>query len=298
MAKVTLTGGDGTSGQSGADFRGAINNMFTELYAWLHQRAHSLVSTDDHAAVTGTDKGKFLATDPTTGVPILKFLEATDIPNTIAREAELVAHESDYTNPHHVTAEQLGLTGGTSYEAGVGIGIVDVTISVDPDNTDEQTTLSSEDYLMVGVDGDFRRLTYANFKEMLAEVFSSDGLIRVPVNGVNDTYYGVEVLASGPGITATLVSGNHMEFIIPSGVKLISVKMRFTGYSTLIVKMGTGDMTNANEGNRWMPIVQAWREDTHQQLMGLTTQPDVSNFDTFTISGLINTTPNHIRLTF
>jgi len=109
----------------------------------------------------------------------------------------------------------------------------------------------------------------------------------------------VEVLADGVGITASIANGNELTFTIPSGIKIISAKIRIgTGFSTLKVFLGTTDMTNGDAGDRWMPITQAWREDTGQQLMGLTTVMDLFRFDKLTINGLISTTPNLIRVSF
>jgi hypothetical protein len=45
-------------------------------------------------------------------------------------------------------------------------------------------------------------------------------------------------------------------------------------------------------------MVQAWREDTRAQLMVVNIVPSTSAFDEATINGLINSTTNHIRLTF
>ena len=109
----------------------------------------------------------------------------------------------------------------------------------------------------------------------------------------------VEVLADGDGITASIANGNELTFTIPSGTKIISAKIRLgSGFSTLKVFLGTNDMTNGYAGDRWMPITQAWREDTGQQLMGLTTVMDLFRFDKFSINGLISTTPNLIRVSF
>lgn len=109
----------------------------------------------------------------------------------------------------------------------------------------------------------------------------------------------VEVLADGDGITASIANGNELTFTIPSGTKIISAKIRLgSGLSTLKVFLGTNDMTNGYAGDRWMPITQAWREDTGQQLMGLTTVMDLFRFDKFSINGLISTTPNLIRVSF
>lgn len=107
----------------------------------------------------------------------------------------------------------------------------------------------------------------------------------------------VDVLASRPGITASF-AGQVLTFVIPTGVKLVSAKIRFGSYSSLTVKTGTTDMSNSSINNRWIPSVQAWREDTRSQLMVVNVVPSASVFDEVTINGLINTTTNHIRLMF
>lgn len=107
----------------------------------------------------------------------------------------------------------------------------------------------------------------------------------------------VEVSASGEGIVATR-SGGSITFTIPSGIKLLSVKARVEGYSSIVFNMGTADMGNSAMADRWMPLSQAWREDTGQQLMGVTCLMDLTNFDRFTINGLISSTKCQIRLGF
>lgn len=109
----------------------------------------------------------------------------------------------------------------------------------------------------------------------------------------------VEVLADSAGVTASFANSNELTFYIPPGRRILSAKIRLsTGFSQLKVFLGENDMTNTAASNRWMPITQAWREDTGAQLMGITTTMDLFTFDKFTINGLINTTPNLIRLSF
>ena len=118
---------------------------------------------------------------------------------------------------------------------------------------------------------------------------------------MTDGSYNVEVLADSLGITAALANTNELTFTIPAGVHIVSAKIRYGGTSTLKVFMGTTDMGNTNTGNRWMPIVMAWREDSGGQLGGLTTTMDVlgsPSYQKFTINGLINSTMNHIRISF
>lgn len=107
----------------------------------------------------------------------------------------------------------------------------------------------------------------------------------------------VSVLATKEDITATL-SGQLLSYTIPEGTRLISSKIRFGGYSSLTVNMGTNDMPNSSVADKWIPMVQAWREDTRAQLMVVNVVPSGSVHDEVTINGLINTTTNHIRLQF
>lgn len=107
----------------------------------------------------------------------------------------------------------------------------------------------------------------------------------------------VEVLATMTGITATK-SGGDITFTIPAHIRLISAKIRVESLSSVVCYLGTSDMANSSMANRWMPIVQAWREDTGVQLMGMTTSMSLTDFTKFTINGLIPTTICQIRLIF
>lgn len=109
MAQIILTGGDGITGQSGLQTRQDINTMMAELYAKLHTRSHAMGSNTDHSTASVGDRGKLLGASATDGKPTLRFLVDADIPATICREADFQEHLADYDNPHHVTAEQLGL---------------------------------------------------------------------------------------------------------------------------------------------------------------------------------------------
>jgi hypothetical protein len=95
-----------------------------------------------------------------------------------------------------------------------------------------------------------------------------------------------------------------LTFTIPAGVRLISAKVRLgLGFSYLVVNLGTADMGNSSATDRWMPVCQAWREDTGQQLTGVTTTfvggiPDALTTQRFTVNGLITGAKNLIRLGF
>lgn len=108
----------------------------------------------------------------------------------------------------------------------------------------------------------------------------------------------VEVLASGTGITAAFSAPTQLDFTIPSGVRIVSVKINITGISTLTVDMGTVDMGNSSLIDRWMPIVQVWREDTGAEQTGVTTTLITGTHDQFRVNGLNNAAGMHIRLSF
>lgn len=156
----------------------------------------------------------------------------------------------------------------------------------------------------------------SNPKSFIHEVTSEDGSITVedivydPIDtakhGVDisangllrySSGTGVEVFATKLGVTSSII-GNTLTFTIPDGCRISSAKIRFASYSSLIINMGTADMENSSASNRWMPITQAWREDTGYQLMAVNSIGSISNFAEFTINGLINTTTNHIRISF
>jgi hypothetical protein len=108
----------------------------------------------------------------------------------------------------------------------------------------------------------------------------------------------IEVLATTKEVTASLANSNEFTFTIPSGTKILSAKIRVENLSSVVCIIGTGDMANDSMKDRWMPTVAGWREDTGQQLMGMTTLMDLSNYSKFTVNGLINTTICQIRIGF
>lgn len=124
---------------------------------------------------------------------------------------------------------------------------------------------------------------------------SRDSLYRYSVynNGNNN----IEVLATKQGITASLANGNEFTFTIPADTDIISAKIRVENFSSVICIMG-GKLQAASMATRWMPVTQAWREDTGQLLTGQTTRMSLTSFSSFTINGLINYTRCHVRITF
>lgn len=107
----------------------------------------------------------------------------------------------------------------------------------------------------------------------------------------------VEVLATGSTVTATLANSNEITFNIPSKVRVLSAKIRTDNLASVVVFMGTSDAPNSSMTDRWMPTVQAWREDTGQQIY-VTARMSLTDYTKFEINGLINTTKCHIRITF
>ena len=108
----------------------------------------------------------------------------------------------------------------------------------------------------------------------------------------------MEVLASKEGITAALANSNELTITIPTGTKILSAKIRMKNLSTLKLYTGNTDAGNTSLADRWNPVVQAWREDTGQQLMGVTTTMSLTDHKLVQINGLINTTICQIRVTF
>lgn len=107
----------------------------------------------------------------------------------------------------------------------------------------------------------------------------------------------VEVLSMGTGITASIANTNELTFTIPSGVKLISSKIRVSGLSSLVIVV-SGDMVNDSAANRWMPAILAWREDTGNQLTGISSRMNMADFTKSIINGLISTTICQIRIVY
>lgn len=108
----------------------------------------------------------------------------------------------------------------------------------------------------------------------------------------------VEVMATTKDVTASLANSNEITFTIPDGTRVYSAKIRVENLSSVVIFMGTADMPNTSMADRWAPVIQAWREDTGQQLTGLSSRLDLSDFTKTTINGLINTTKCQIRIAF
>lgn len=123
-----------------------------------------------------------------------------------------------------------------------------------------------------------------------------DSLFRYTVYSSGNNNF--EVLASTKSVTVSLANSNEFTITSPSGTRLVSAKLRVDKFASVVIYTGTADMVNESMATRWMPVVQAWREDTGQQLMGVTTRMDLSDFTKHSINGLINTTTCQIRISF
>lgn len=116
---------------------------------------------------------------------------------------------------------------------------------------------------------------------------------------VADSTSGEEIIvkASGTGVTAAR-AGNVVSFTLPSGVKLVSAKIRIAGANlvsgAMIVDSGRGA---TNEATRVPAVVQAWREDTGATL-AITTTLDGSDFDRQTVNNLNASATNCVRIVF
>lgn len=124
----------------------------------------------------------------------------------------------------------------------------------------------------------------------------SDSLYRYSAySGGNNNF---EVYASTRSVTVSMANSNEFTITVPPGTRLVSAKVRVENLSSVVLFTGTADMANESMATRWMPVVQAWREDTGQQLMGMTTRMDLSDYTKSSINGLVNTTICQIRISF
>jgi hypothetical protein len=109
----------------------------------------------------------------------------------------------------------------------------------------------------------------------------------------------VEVLASSPDITYSRAS-NVGTFTIPSGTRIVSAMIRVPSSvqaaGVFIVDMGTNDMGNSGNSDRWQPLAHAVREDTGGvQPITVTFNATTSRYD---INNCNTTTTTHVRLAF
>lgn len=109
----------------------------------------------------------------------------------------------------------------------------------------------------------------------------------------------VEVLADGNGITYSR-SGNVGTFTIPAGTRIISAMIRVPSSvqvaGQFIVDLGTNDMGNTGNADRWQPIANAIREDTGAvQAVTVTFGATASRYN---LNNMNTGATTHVRLAF
>jgi len=107
----------------------------------------------------------------------------------------------------------------------------------------------------------------------------------------------IDVLATASTVTATVTGGTAITLNIPTGVELISARIRTDKRSSISLDVNYHGVAQTMK-NRWMPNVSVWREDTGGQYKATSTNMDLGDFSTYTITGLISTTTCQIRLDF
>lgn len=313
MAKQTITGGDGVSGQTGLSVRTMINDMFTELYSKFHTRKHSLTSMDDHSTVFLVDRGKYCKSDGPTGNVIWGNIEEAELPVEIARQSALTGHTGNKRNPHEVTATQLGIT-ITEYYAGYGLATVDslptrtfsvstkqygglysgpTGVTISDDNSDGAQIPADLDRFMFtrNNNGNIATITVASLRASM----SSNGSVIHQVIATSGKE--VSVRETGEDITAEWTAVNELTITLPMSYPVLqSVAINITGYSTMVVKLAYG--YHGSPPQPFWPIMQAWRDDTKNQLVGAVLNGDAGDDYKWTITGLITGTTNHINLNF
>lgn len=107
------------------------------------------------------------------------------------------------------------------------------------------------------------------------------------------------VLATATGITATVV-GTGITLTIPSGVCLVSARIRWPGTdgTTITLDLGTTDMANSSLADRWGCNCAVYREDTGALITTASAKLVTATHDQIQIQGLHDTQVNHIKLAF
>ena len=96
------------------------------------------------------------------------------------------------------------------------------------------------------------------------------------------------VFATSTNVTAVRAASTFT-FTIPSGTRLLAVKIRVDGSSTdsgkIYLSMGTNDMNNSSTVNNWIPVCNATRDDTYANVP-VTAQTYSGDNSQIVISGL------------
>ena len=135
--------------------------------------------------------------------------------------------------------------------------------------------------------------------------------------GTNAAFAVVQVLASAPGITATITATNTtfngsglncglVQFHIPSNTVLLAAQTYWdstssgagTAYNALVFDVGTSDMANASMAARWVPrISSVFDTDGNRQSSASTALVlDTSNFSRFRITSLSTTAASLVNV--
>lgn len=111
--------------------------------------------------------------------------------------------------------------------------------------------------------------------------------------------YEIQVFATGAGVTSSIV-GSSITMTIPSGVRLVSMRVRWDGTAStgFTLNMGTTDMPNSSLANRWGATFWACREDTGAFLPTATCKLDSANHDQLIVAGLSDVSVNHCMFSF
>lgn len=315
MAQYLFTGGNGTTGETGLKVRTELNRMFGELYGATHVRAHAMDSASDHSAATGANRGKFVKSHESSGVMGFYSIVEADIPNTIARQSALTAHINNTNNPHAVTLPQIALSGaGIKFRIDLGTGksyidcyakpykglkfnTADGSAQLDFSNCSTFPTgglLASDTVIIRRPTGDLYIETTLG---QLATYLDGGGGLppSVVVYTVEETTGKVvSVSASKAGITASWANGNELTLEIPASAILLGMNIELTNYSTMTLYIHETDVRT----RKWFPMIQSWRADTQNQNLAVVCAGDGADSTKFSISGLVNTTTNFIRLMF
>lgn len=316
MARYVFTGGDGVSGETGLVHRNGLNNNFVELYAGLHTRAHSMTSSSDHSPAAVGDRNKYLKAHPTTGVPIWSPILDADIPITICRTDALAAHIANKDNPHEVLLSDLAQAGpGIEFgglpemqtinalakdDRGLGVGEFGFELDIDNvANSINMLTADASDRFFIhrkygsggGAVDTILSMTLSELKGYILYNPTGGGALSEYLIGTTVGKV-VSVMATGEGVTAAWAAANQLTISVPAGVEITSINIALASYPNMLLIL---DYEVPRE-TKWFPIIQAWREDTQNMLVGVVTTGSETVANSFAISGLINTTTNHIRL--
>jgi hypothetical protein len=107
----------------------------------------------------------------------------------------------------------------------------------------------------------------------------------------------ITVRATNTGITATR-DLNVISFVIPANVTLLAATIRIKGANVVGGQVVVDTGFNATGwSDRFAPNFQVYREDTGN-MIAVSANQDIDDFDRFTISGCNASATNYIKLVF